>query len=210
MRADDDLLEAHLPQYDVSDAVACTVSADVATTWRALLDADLLDVGRKRPAVAALGFIRLLPELASHLLHGELERGAPERLSLKDMTALPVEQGGWTLLGERPEDELALGLVGKFWRPVIDFTRVERDDFASFDEPGWAKTVYDLRVRPLADDRTLLSATMRTQATDDHARRWFRRYWTFGIGSGAHVLVNGLIEIVRDAAEAEGAQEFAA
>jgi len=32
----------------------------------------------------------------------------------------------------------------------------------------------------------------RTATTDEHARRWFRRYWTFGIGSGAHLLVNDL------------------
>ena len=32
---------------------------------------------------------------------------------------------------------------------------------------------------------------MRTATTDEHARRWFRRYWTFGVGSGAHILVAG-------------------
>jgi hypothetical protein len=35
---------------------------------------------------------------------------------------------------------------------------------------------------------------MRTATTDEQSRRWFRRYWTLGVGSGAHVLVNGLIE----------------
>jgi hypothetical protein len=39
---------------------------------------------------------------------------------------------------------------------------------------------------------------MRTATTDERARRWFRRYWTFGVGSGAHVLVNGVIELTRD------------
>jgi hypothetical protein len=42
---------------------------------------------------------------------------------------------------------------------------------------------------------------MRTATTDEHARRWFRRYWTFGVGSGAHVLVHGLLETVRDDVE---------
>jgi hypothetical protein len=42
---------------------------------------------------------------------------------------------------------------------------------------------------------------MRTATTDEHARRWFRRYWTFGVGSGAHVLVHALLETVRDTAE---------
>jgi hypothetical protein len=42
---------------------------------------------------------------------------------------------------------------------------------------------------------------MRTATTDEHARRWFRRYWTFGVGSGAHVLVNGLLDVTREMAE---------
>jgi hypothetical protein len=45
---------------------------------------------------------------------------------------------------------------------------------------------------------------MRTATTDEHARRWFRRYWTLGVGSGAHVLVNGLLEAVREDAERRG------
>jgi len=32
-------------------------------------------------------------------------------------------------------------------------------------------------------------------------RRWFRLYWTCGVGSGAHVLVNGLVDVVREMAE---------
>ena len=42
---------------------------------------------------------------------------------------------------------------------------------------------------------------MRTATTDDHARQWFRRYWTYGVGSGAHVLVNGVLDVVRETAE---------
>jgi hypothetical protein len=31
---------------------------------------------------------------------------------------LPMYEGGWILRGERPGEEIALGLVGKFWRPA--------------------------------------------------------------------------------------------
>lgn len=196
------LLDAYLPEYDVSDSVAQTVHADVAATWSALLEADLIEVGRRKPLVGALGFARALPEIATHLLHGEHPGGPPEHLRLLETTKLASDQGGWVLLGERPQAELALGLIGKFWRPVIEYARVEPDQLRDFAEPGWAKTVYELSVEPLAGGRTLLTGTMRTQTTDDRARRWFRRYWTFGVGSGAHLLVGGLLEVVRDAAEA--------
>jgi hypothetical protein len=127
-------------------------------------------------------------------------------MRLLDTTTMPLGGGGWVLLGERPRDEIALGLVGKFWRPVIEFANVPADRFRDFAAPGFAKTVYALSVRPLAGDRTLLSGVMRTATTDEHARRWFRRYWTFGVGSGAHVLVDGLLDVTREMAESRRAR----
>jgi hypothetical protein len=118
------------------------------------------------------------------------------------MPTLAHDQGGWILLGERPRDEIALGLVGKFWRPVIVYAKVAPEAFREFREPGYAKTVYSLSARAIEDRRTLLSGVMRTATTDEQARRWFRRYWTLGVGSGAHVLVNGVLDVARDMAEA--------
>ena len=38
-------------------------------------------------------------------------------MRLRDMAGIPLTEGGWTLLGERENEEIALGLIGKFWRP---------------------------------------------------------------------------------------------
>jgi hypothetical protein len=200
------LVDEFLPAYDVSDSVATVVAADLPTTWEALVDADLIDVGRQRPLLGILGAVRMLPSVVGHLLHGEIPKHPPARLRLRDTTTLPVDEGGWVLLGERPRDEIALGLVGKFWRPVIEFVRVPAGKFRDFAEPGYAKTVYSLSVRALDDSRTLLSGVMRTATTDEHARRWFRRYWAFGVGSGAHILVGGLLDVVRETAERKTGQ----
>ena len=191
-----------LPSYDISDAVAVVVAADVATSWAALMEVDLIDLGRRRRLVGALGALRVLPELVGHLLHGEPSPAAPKRLCLRDMTTLPASSGGWVLLGEVAREQIALGLVGKFWKPAIEYAQVAPEDFGSFSQPGYAKTVYALSVRALDQPhRTLLSAVMRTETTDEHARRWFRRYWTLGVGSGAHVLASGLLEAAREEAE---------
>lgn len=149
--------------------------------------------------------LRALPEAAAHLVRGESLPPPPQRLRLLDVPALPLGEGGWVVLGERRRDEIALGLVGKFWRPVMEFARVTSDEFRAFATPGYAKTIYSLSVRPLDSSRTLLSAAMRTATTDEQARRWFRRYWTLGVGSGAHVLVQSVIDVVREAAEREAA-----
>ena len=68
------LVDDFLPAYDVSDAVATVVETDVEVTWQALMQVDLIEVGRRRPMVAALGALRALPDIVSHLLHGESPR----------------------------------------------------------------------------------------------------------------------------------------
>jgi hypothetical protein len=47
----------------------------------------------------------------------------------------------------------------------------------------------------------LLSGLMRTATTGERARRWFRPYWRFGVGSGAHILVHALLEMICQTAE---------
>ncbi len=59
-------------------------------------------------------------------------------------------------------------------------------------------------MKPIEGGGTLLSATMRTATTDEDARRRFRRYWTLGVGSGAKVLVNGVLDLACEAAEKDG------
>ena len=135
-----ELAEEFLPVYDVSDAVAAVVEADRETAWQALLDVDLLKLGREAPLVGMLGALRMLPEVVGHLLHGERPAKPPESMRLRDLPSIPMYEGGWILLGERPGEAIALGLVGKFWRPVIEFaagqqrSRIPRVRSAGFRE----------------------------------------------------------------------------
>jgi hypothetical protein len=160
------LVDDFLPTYDASDAVATVVHADVSRTW-----VDSIEVGRKRPLVGGLGASRLLPDIVSRMLHGELPQRPPQHLCLRDTTSISLDKGGWARLAERPQDEIALGLVGKFCRPVIEFASLSADRFRDFAEPGFATTICSLSVRPIDERRTLLSRVMRTATTDEHARR---------------------------------------
>jgi hypothetical protein len=93
------LIDEFLPAYDVSDPVATVVAADAATTWDALMQLELIEVGRRRPIVAVLGALRALPEVVSHLLHGEAPPHPPTRLRLRDMTEIAQGEGGLGLAG---------------------------------------------------------------------------------------------------------------
>jgi len=196
------LVDELMPVYEISDAVATAVDADRAAAYAALLEVDLVEIGRSKPLIGFLGALRALPEVAVQLMHGERPPKAPERMRLHDLAGMRASEGGWILLGEREDEEIALGLVGKFWKPVIEFAEVSAEEFKDFSDPGFAKHVYSLSVSELESGRTLLRAEMRVATTDEHARQWFRRYWTFGVGSGAHVLINGVVERARDDAEA--------
>ena len=72
------------------DAVAAMVEADSETAWRALLDVDLLKLGREAPLVGMLGALRMLPELVGHLLHGERPAKPPESMRLRDLPSIPM------------------------------------------------------------------------------------------------------------------------
>jgi hypothetical protein len=97
------LVDELLPVHDVSDGVAVLANADLATSWAALMDVDLIEVGGQRPLVAVPGAIRILPEVIWQRLHGEGPPASPQRMTLHDTTKLPMRGGGWALLGERPE-----------------------------------------------------------------------------------------------------------
>jgi hypothetical protein len=171
----DPLHEELLPIYDVCDQLAVVTSAEPETAWRALGELDLIELGRRRPLIGALSAMRALPAVAAGLLRGQRPQPPPQRLRLRELGDTPAREGGWTLLGERPGRELALGLVGRFWRPVIEFAEVSAEGFREFDRPGYAKTVYSFEVRPLAERGSLLVGTMWTATTDERARRSFRR-----------------------------------
>ena len=91
---------------------------------------------RRRPLVGMLGALRMLPELVGHLLRGEPPAKPPKAMRLRELTTLPMSGGGWVLLADRLAAAIALGLVGKFWKPVIDFAEVTADGFATSLSPA--------------------------------------------------------------------------
>jgi hypothetical protein len=108
-------------------------------------------------------------------------------------------RGGFVLLAER-DDELILGGVGRFWEPSASVRRIGADEFAAFEEPGWAKAAFNFEVRPEPDDRTLLTTETRIHATDAAARRSFRRYWRV-IGPGSAAIRRAWLRAIRIRAE---------
>jgi hypothetical protein len=52
------------------------------------------------------------------------------------------------------------------------------EDFAAFDQPGYAKMAANFRLAPIAGDRAIqLSTETRVACTDASSARRFDRYW---------------------------------
>jgi hypothetical protein len=73
---------------------ATVADADPETAWEAVLDVDLLTVGRVAPLVSVLGALRMLPEVVGHLLHGERPAKPPDSMRLRDLPSIPMNEGG--------------------------------------------------------------------------------------------------------------------
>lgn len=147
------------------------VDAPVKETYTAARDLDLTNI--HNGLISAAGWVRELPERWRDRRHGPPRR--PTRLTIDDLDA----GSDWALLGEHPGSEFALGVAGKFWRPVITWRRVEPAEFASFAEPGYGKLAVTFSVRPYGAHRSLLTIDTRVQLSDPPSWVKFRRYWRF-------------------------------
>jgi hypothetical protein len=158
------LLDRLLPGFDVNEVHSAEVPAepaDALAAARAVTPQEIRLMG-------ALMALRSLP-------------GRIKRTPIKTKPDEPfIEQAlglGFVLLGEFP-DEVVVGAVGKFWSPAgnrpLRFRNAE--EFLAFDEPGYAKALMNVAVRPQGGG-TLISTETRIAATDSAARRRFRLYW---------------------------------
>ncbi|UOX90620.1 hypothetical protein MUY14_08340 [Amycolatopsis sp. FBCC-B4732] len=156
---------------------------------------DFTDV--RSGVVAAAGWLRTLPERRHNRRHGPPRQ--PTRLTPDDLDA----GSAWTLLGDRPGSEFALGVAGKFWRPVITWRRVEADDFAAFDEAGYGKLVLAVSAFPYGPHRTVLTVHTRVRMSDPESWVKFRRYWRIArpaLGSVHTALIRAVAANARERA----------
>lgn len=167
--AGDLLADRFAPHHDVMQTRHLVADAPVAEAYAALRGLDFIEVGGG--LVNAAFWVRGLPE-RWHSRHHKPPR-TPTRLTLEDMVA----GSDWVILGERPGVEIAAGVVGRFWKPVIEWRPVESAEFADFAEPGYGKIVMSLSTHPYGATRSLLNYDVRVTLTDSPSRRKFHAYW---------------------------------
>ena len=156
------LIDRFLPEYDVVEHHAIDVDAPVDRAYRAVKELDLA----RSPVVLALLFARGLPTTFTGAVKPKRRLGLDE-----------IVESGFVVLGEEPDRELVLGVVGKFWRPTSGVHRVEASEFGGFDTPGFAKGAWNFVVSERPGSGSRVETETRVACTDDDARRKFGWYW---------------------------------
>lgn len=165
-----------LPRFDVETVHAIDVEAPTADVFEVVRNLDL----------SGSRLIRLLFRL----------RGIPR----EGLTAEGLRRLGFRNVHERPERELALGVIGRFWTAsgrLVDFAPSE---FASFAAPGYAKALWNFELEPKGPRRTHLRTVTRVSCTDPASRRRFRAYWIVA-GPFSSLVRARMLRLVKSAAE---------
>jgi hypothetical protein len=189
------LLDDFLPDFDARASYAARIAAPPARVYACLLTADLDRWGTTRVlyALRALPTLTTAPRETWRRVRAELR---PRRVTLDDLLAR-----GFTLLGERPGEELLLGTVGAFWRARGELRPTSPAQFLAPAPSGTAKAAWNFAVSRRSDGGTELRTEIRVACADAAARRRFRVYWLL-IRPGAGLIRREMLAAVRSAAEA--------
>ena len=181
------LIDEFMPIYDVSEYHETKVRAPIGKVYDALRTADL----------GASFIVRLLLELRA--LPDLFSRQHRKRDSRVDIEILL--KNGFVLLGENPPNEIALGLVGRFWAAAGRTCRLsDADEFREFDESGYAKAVWNFSLVEEGGAETRLATETRVRCLDVGSRWRFRLYWSV-IGPFSGLIRREVLRTIRNGSE---------
>jgi hypothetical protein len=168
------LLDEAFPRWDATRVEHRVVDRGRHSVFAAARELDFLDVPREVTAVRWLFGMRTAAERVVGAVRGRPPTPAepPSAMRLADLAS----RGEWVALGERPDEEIAFGAVGRFWSGDTAWRTIDARELAGFAEPGFARIGCNLSFRDYGA-RTLVSYEARTAATDEPARAAFLRYW---------------------------------
>jgi len=177
----DPLLDRFMTRYEVRERHEIEVPAPAEVTYAAAL---ALDLRRS-------GLVRAIFRARELLMGSSPARPAARQDFIAEILAL-----GWRVLAEEPGRELVLGAATQPWKADVEFRGLSPEEFAAFDEPGYAKIVWTLAAEPLGPDRSVFRTETRVVTTDTRSRRRFRRYWSL-LSPGIRLIRYESLRLVR-------------
>jgi hypothetical protein len=188
------LLDDYLPEFDVRTSYATRIVAPPAIVYASLWTAnfDHWGVTRALYAVRTLSSFPARPRETWRRFHDELFRNC--------FTLDAMLSEGFSLLEERPGEELVLGTVGRFWRARGELCATSPVQFRAPAPSGTAKAAWNFEVGMRADGATELRTETRVLCADAATRRRFLAYWML-IRPFSGLIRQEMLAAVRSAAE---------
>jgi uncharacterized membrane protein (UPF0127 family) len=192
------ILDELMPRYDVVERHRTRILAPSAAVYAAIREADLASA----PVTRTLLALRAVPAALLALFRSPRAAIAEyrERGTRRVMRLADLERAGFRVVAERGNDELVLGLLGRFWTPRGDLCAdVSRESFPAGPPAGMALAGWSFSVHPLRDDVTELRTETRVLCAPD-VRRTFRLYWLI-VRPGSGLIRHDMLRAIRRRAE---------
>ena len=189
------VLDRLVPSFQAVECHSTTIAASPNQVWAALSQ---VTVGELRVFRVLMG-VRVLP--------GRLARSPRARFDADEPLLGWAVRFGFSILGEDVGRELVVGAIGQPWRLAggRGMAVAGGQDFAAFDQPGYAKMAANFRLDLIAGGRaTRLSTETRVACTDPSSARRFGRYWRLIRPASGVIRRSWLMAIKRRAERANG------
>jgi hypothetical protein len=181
----DPLLDRFMPTYEIREVHETKVRAPAEVTYAVARELDLQRSGIVK-AIFAGRELLMGPERS--------KRDRPPGF-LAEVLAL-----GWRVLADEPGCELVIGAVTQPWKADVVFRGLPPEEFADFNEPGYAKIVWNLAVEARDPESSVFRTETRVVTTDSESRSRFRRYWSV-VSPGILLIRRETLKLVRREAE---------
>ncbi|MBX7152025.1 hypothetical protein K1X84_10320 [bacterium] len=150
------LIDNILSEYQFSEFHSIRIRASAESVYRSLhaFDSSQLYIGRLLMFIRSFG-------------------NAKPKVIAKGFTGI-----GFIPLADTSH-EIVLGLVGQFWKPRGNISKIDPEDFNTFNTPGYAKAVWNFRIQAITERSVVLSTETRVRCLDKSSRMKFAFYWLF-------------------------------
>lgn len=172
------LIDEFLPVYDFSERHETKIRASAKEVYAAVGSTDFNEswIVWGLTTLRGLGFGR-----------------GSKKLTLRDAF------DDFTILSEKADEEILLGLAGKFWTPFGDLQKVDAGNFKQFNKAGFAKAAWNFSLSGSSGE-TLLKTETRVQCLDEDSRQSFALYWTV-IKPFSGLIREEMLRLIKEKAE---------
>jgi hypothetical protein len=177
-------LDEFMPGYEVREVHETNVAAPAEVAFSVAQEMDM----QESPLLKAIFTGR-------EVLMGSSRAPRQPKSIRSEVTAL-----GWRALFEVPGRHLIMGAVTQPWERDVVFRGLPPDEFARFNEPGFAKIAWTLRAEPVGPAACVFRTETRVTTTDPESRRKFRMYWTL-VSPGVLLIRREMLRLVRRESE---------